>query len=113
MSPVKRQVVNRLAAWHAPKYCKRSVLKKLGSKKKRKWMKKWAARSRNLGASDNLSRELALEDPAGYMNEPRMGQVRGMACISLTGHKEARHSHEMTQKLKTYQLLKFCKAYSA
>ena len=106
MSPVKRQVVNRLVAWHAPRYRKRSVLKELVSKKKRKWVKKWVASSRNLRASDNLSRELALEDPAGYMNVLRMGQVKFEELLALISPViKKQDSHEVTQKLKTYQLL--------
>ena len=83
MSPVKRQVVNRLVAWHAPRYRKRSVLKELVSKKKRKWVKEWVAKSRKLGASDNLSWELALEDPAGYMIVLRMGQAKFEELLAL------------------------------
>ena len=35
-------------------------------------MKRWVSKRKELGASDNILRELAVEDPAGYMNVLRM-----------------------------------------
>ena len=38
-------------------------------------MKAWVARRGKFGASDNLLRELAIEDPAGYMNETKFEEL--------------------------------------
>jgi len=45
-------------------------------KRKRKWVREWIARREKLGASTNLLRELAAEDPTGYMNVLRINSVK-------------------------------------
>ena len=82
MSPVKRQVVSRLVRLACAETWQ-EVLKELGSKKKRKWVKAWVA---GRGISEfliNFFRELGLEDPAGSMNVLRMDQVKLEELIAL------------------------------
>ena len=52
MSPVKRQVVNRLVRLACAEISQ-DVLKEFRYKKKRKWVKEWVAGRGNFGASDN------------------------------------------------------------
>ena len=54
MSPVKRQVVNRLVRIACAEISQ-EVLKELRSKKKRKWVKEWVAGRGNFGAFDKSS----------------------------------------------------------
>ena len=75
MPPVQRRVVNRLIR-SACTEISQEILNELESKKKRKWVKAWVARRGKFGASDNLLRELAIEDPAGYMNVLRMDKTK-------------------------------------
>ena len=51
MSTVKHQVVNRLVRLACAE-TSQEVLKELGSKKKRKWVKAWVAGRGNFGAFD-------------------------------------------------------------
>ena len=44
--------------------------------KKKKWIREWITRREKLGASTNLLRELAAEDPTGYMNGLRISSVK-------------------------------------
>ena len=52
MSPVKRQIVNRLVRLACAEISQ-EVLKELGSKQKRKGVKGWVARRGNFGALSN------------------------------------------------------------
>ena len=75
MPPVQRRVVNRLIRFACTEISQ-EILNELESKKKRKWVKAWVARRGKFGASDNLLRELAIEDPASYMNVLRMDKTK-------------------------------------
>jgi len=44
------------------------------SKKKKIWVKDWIKRRNNLGASNTLLRELAVEDPRKYFNFLRINE---------------------------------------
>ena len=82
MSPVKRRIVNSLARLACAEISQ-EVLKELRSKKKRKWVKEWVSKRENFGASYNLLWELALKDPARYMNVLRMDQVEFEELLAL------------------------------
>ena len=82
MSPVKRRIVNSLARLACAEISQ-EVLKELRSKKKRKWVKEWVSKKENFGASYNLLWELALEDPARYMNVLRMDQAEFEELLAL------------------------------
>ena len=71
MSGVKRKVAKclvRLACAVMLQYC----LNKLEFKRKRKWVRRWVSRWEEFGASNNILMELAVQEPAGYMNVLRM-----------------------------------------
>jgi len=44
------------------------------SKKKKIWVKDWIKRRNNLGASNTLLKELAVEDPRNYFNFLRINE---------------------------------------
>ena len=67
MPGVKRQVAKRLIRL-ACAVISQDCLYKLEFKRKRKWVKRWVSRREEFGASDNILRELAVQDPVGYMN---------------------------------------------
>ena len=68
---VKRHVAKRLIRL-ACAAISQDCLDKLEFQRKRKWVKRSVSRREEFGASDNILRELAVQDPAGYMNVLRM-----------------------------------------
>ena len=59
MSPVKRQVVNRLVRLACAEISQ-EVLKELRSKVKRKWVKEWVAEKGDFGAFDKSLAGISL-----------------------------------------------------
>ena len=67
----KRQVAKRLIRL-ACAVISQDCLNNLEFKRKRKWVKRWVSRREEFGASDNILRDLAVQDSANYMNVLRM-----------------------------------------
>jgi len=50
------------------------IKRKYGAHKKRIWVKKWIKCRNQLGASNTLLKELAIEDPKSYFNYLRINE---------------------------------------
>lgn len=50
------------------------IKRKYEAREKRIWVKKWIKRRNQLGASNTLLKELAVEDPKSYLNYLRINE---------------------------------------
>ena len=53
------------------------------STKKRKWVRNWIKRRKELGASSRLIKELSIEDPTSFFNPMRMSVVKVNELLNL------------------------------
>ena len=82
MPKERRRVINRLVQLACAEISQ-EMLKELEAEKPRMWVKKWVARREELRASNNLLKEMALEDAGVYRNVLRIGLEKFEESLSM------------------------------
>ena len=112
MPKERRQVINRLVQLACAEISQ-EILKELEAEKPRMWVKKWVARREKLGSSNNLLKEMALEDAGVYRNVLRIGLEKFEELLSMITPKIGKKDSVMRMAIPCRTKLEITLRYMA